>query len=329
MLMAFESHGNTCTETLITDCDTCRVPMVINDNEYMCEICGSTRAGVDQIEDTGPTGASAITLMSGDGRIQTFNASGPAEKSRADALIATLLCNQREYGARNGGKSAFPMGILTAVAARYADIQQQHEIRQHGQFIHRGEVRKEFIAWLLLDECGVQRYPLKSEIIADFMKLNSTGFSNGGTIMQKLVTMGLTTICEPCPPVRFAERYLDLLGLLTKEHVNFVIGIVDTSEQIHLCMNSHVPSKVVGAIRLLVVALDRRDITPEIIEAETENTKVNTYMKFYNAIVDHLSKFIWVFEEYGIGYPIFDTPRKAGRRCIKSATHAVKIIKLT
>jgi predicted RNA-binding Zn-ribbon protein involved in translation (DUF1610 family) len=302
------------TKIRATDCDDCGVPMEIKGHEYVCDMCGFTRAGADHIIGQGKAAASVVTLISGGGKIQTFNASGPVEKSRADTLEGYLMLKQADYAARNDGKLAFPLTIIGAVAARYADIQQQHEARGLGPFIHRGEVRKRFISALLRDECGIQRYPLKSEIIAEFMQLNSTGFSDGETIMQHLVTMGLTTICDPCPPVGFAERYLDFLQIRTAENVQFVVEIVEVSKLIHLCMSSHMPSKIVGAIRLLIVSLGRDDITPEMIEQATERTKVNTYMKFYNSVVERLPMFIHVFENNGIPYPIIKPPKKTVKR---------------
>jgi hypothetical protein len=56
------------------------------------------------------------------------------------------------------------------------------------------------------------------------------------------------------------------------------------------------------------------DITPEMIEQATERTKVNTYMKFYNAVVERLSMFIHVFENNGIPYPIIKPPKKTIKR---------------
>ena len=62
-----------------TDCDDCGVPMEIKGHEYVCDVCGFTRGGADHIIGQGKASASVVTLISGGGKIQTFNASGPVE----------------------------------------------------------------------------------------------------------------------------------------------------------------------------------------------------------------------------------------------------------
>lgn len=299
-----------------SDCEYCLIPMDLKGNEYICPTCGFVRAGADQLDGQGEVGASSVTLVSASGKLQTFNNSGSVERVRADAIEVYLLQKQRDYAARNGDSLAFPSAIITAVATRYAEIQQQHNTGGHGVFIHRGGVRNKILAALLRDECNIARYPRKPEVIADFMQLNSNGFSEGESILQSLVTKGITTLAEPCGAEQHAQRYCGLLGIASPDNIQFVTDIVVQSEEINLGMNSHHSSKIAGALRLLVVSIGRTDITTDAIEAVTDNTKTNTYMKFYNLVVDNLSKFVYVYRRSGIPYPadLQIIKRNAGRK---------------
>lgn len=296
-----------------TDCDDCGVPMVLDRNCYICNKCGAVKDGADQLEHSAPTVASAVSLLSGNGKLQIFNASGSADKSRADAIEISLLCNQRDYAAKNGGRIAFPHQILSAVATRFAEIQRQHVAEGYGPFIHRGDVRRCFIAALLRDECGHQQYAVKTDTIAEFMQLNTAGFSDGDAILLDLVEKGLTTMYDSCPTVKYVEKYLEFLEIKERRYVNFVIDIVEISETIKLCMSSHIQSKIVGAISLLVSCIDRPDITSKRIERDTDNTKENTFKKFHTAVIENLSMFIDAFDAHEIEYPTLPPRKKATR----------------
>jgi hypothetical protein len=162
--------------------------MSIDGNEYVCNMCGFVRSGADQLEDKGATASSAVTIISGTGKLQTFNTSGSSEKSRTDSIEAILLECQRNYAAAHENRMAIPRSVIAAVAARYAEIQSLHASTGHGAFIRRGDVRKKVLAALIRDECDAQNRASKPEVIAQFMQLKSTGFSEGRGILQQLST---------------------------------------------------------------------------------------------------------------------------------------------
>jgi transcription initiation factor TFIIIB Brf1 subunit/transcription initiation factor TFIIB len=291
-------------------CDECGITMHMAEYEYICPNCGITKGGAETTGDFEPSSAGSIKMSSMGGRRRTFNISTSSHQAQQRAVRTQLHIAMRNYQNKYSAQ-AFPLGIIDAVVSAYNDIQQNiiEETSTDGKietkkFVRRGPIKNEILAALIKSECIRSGISRKNETIATFMDLSSGGFSRGENELQAMAAQGIITLAVEDCVIGFTNRYLNKLGIDDQKNIDFVIDIVRFSDFINLSMSSQESSKVVGAIWLLIVSM-KLNITSTQLEIASDNTKKNTFMKFYKALIDSIDTFTPIFREYKIPRPEF------------------------
>lgn len=301
---------STTTEQATTDrhnyCETCGVPMVPMAScsaEYKCTKCGriaecDTNGNTEHEDNSG----GGIRLARG-GRNRYYNVGGNYSSVQRKTILDQLMRNNEIYPAK------LPVSVLEVVATRYNQMQSlrvdDHDaaIPALKKFVKRGNVKDECLAALLYFECISSGITRKKKDIATFMRLPTSGFSHGESIVRDLHAEGKLSFPIPDEDSRgFADRYLEALGLEVPWYGEFVAKLVDISEAHRIGLNSQISSKVVGAIWYLNEH-QRLGLTVQSIEKGTDNTKKNTFMKFYNIIKARQDVFKPIIDGYPAAKP--------------------------
>ena len=162
---------------------------------------------------------------------------------------------------------------------------------QEKKFVKRGSIKDEVLAAILYYECIAAGTARKKRDIAALMRLPTFGFSKGEHILRDLRAKGQIDIDMDNEPISsFVDRYMEALGLEDQRYKDFIEKIVVLSEERKIGMNSQISSKIVGAIYLLITTKGL-PITIHALEKATDNTKKNTFTKFYNAIKANMDIF--------------------------------------
>lgn len=280
-------HANYCP-----DCpDTL---MIACFNEYKCPEC-------QRVDSADINGADIKTLM-GANTLRRFR--GPQEYARAQKEV--IMRQLRDNNSNT--QSPFPMDILDESASIYNTIQKLMEpvydntgkIVTERKFVHRSDIKDQLLAALIYFVCidrGVYR---KKKDIANFMKLQTGGFSAGENIIRTLHAEKKITLKIGDEPLKgFADRYFGALGIDNDNYIQFVVDLVARAEGINIGVNSLPSSKIVGAMWILITSLGLK-ITASQLETAGDNTKKNTFIKFCKEVQKNISQFNCVFAKYKI-----------------------------
>ncbi len=288
-------------ETRYNYCPECRSPMELSANEYKCQYCGFMRSN-DLDTDKTSSGAACGTLRTGNGAVYYFNGEYP--KTQHKMVLCDLIKLHKAYTG-----PAIPNCALVATADQYNLIQRDvidyeyddvGNVQRTKKFVHRGNIKDEVLATILYYECiraGCIRHKVE---IAKFMNLSIEGFARGEDIIRTLIEKGNISLPIEVEPVReYAERYMSALSITNDSYIDFIVDLVQVSEKYRLGMSSHLSSKVVGAIWIIIQRCGHT-ITWKELESATGNTKKNTFMKFYKLVYSNLGVFTEVFARYNI-----------------------------
>lgn len=288
-------------------CPDCKIPMILSGSEYQCTECGR----VQQFSGDGPKNhddivSGSIRITTGANKGRFYNITGDYTKTQMKTILEQLLQNQSNYTGM-----AFQINVLTAAARQYNliqkyitedDIDDNGKVRGQKKFVRRGNIKDETLAGLIYFEGIREKLVRKKRDIAIFMKLPTYGFSRGEDILRNLHAEGKLDIPVDEEPIEgYVDRYMDALSLENSEYSKFVIDLVEESEKRKIGMNSQLSSKIVGAIWILINKCNLR-ITPQRLEQATDNTKRNTFTKFYNLTLNNIEIFKHVFIRHGIPY---------------------------
>lgn len=259
-------------------CPDCKIPMTVDSTSYICDQCGLI---TDTVEiDTSSFDASVGKSRGGKGK----QYHKPTEYAKTQ--IATIMA-QLTQCANNYKGPPIPRDILHRVALEYNKLQQIRFDNPDGsktKFVRRGDIKNEILTALLASECAKSGVARKEQEYAQFIGLSSNGFSRGSGILRELSADNFITLPEEVYTVdSIMNPYLERLGLDTDENRAFIRRIIEASYEHVVAMDSHLNSKVVACIRLIIVK-NKLDIKDSTLEQATGNTKKNTYMKFYNAV---------------------------------------------
>jgi hypothetical protein len=289
--LAYDAVGSPRTN-YCPDCpDT---PMMNCITEYKCPLCS-------RVESADVNGADIKTLM-GANTLSRFRSQGEYARTQKEVIMKQL----RENNAI--ATSKFPMDILEEVAVQYNNIQKLTEavydldgrVVCERKFVHRSDIKDQLLA-ALIHFVGVERgiYRKKKDI-ASFMKLQTNGFSTGENILRTLQAEGKIKIVIGDEPIEgFAHRYLDALDIDNENYVGFISEIVKTAENRKIGVNSLPSSKVVGVIWILNTQL-KLNITTDQLERAGDNTKKNTFIKFYKEVFKNIGLFSHLFKKYKV-----------------------------
>ena len=275
-------------------------PMQLSMNEYKCHLCGRT-------ENADISGVDIKTLMGANTLGRFRNAEGYV-KTQREAIVKLLKGNNESYP---GDK--FSLELLEEVAGHYNTIQnlveevydEDGKVVGTKKFVRRSNIKDEVLAHLIYIACVNHGDVRKKKDIAAFMKLQTNGFSSGEKIINNLFAEGKINIDIGDEPASgFAARYLESLGLCNSasDYIKFIADIIHTAESKNIGVNSITSSKVVGTIWLLNVQLGL-GIKVDQLERAGDNTKKNTFIKFYNEVVKNIKLFAHTFRKYNIPLP--------------------------
>jgi transcription initiation factor TFIIIB Brf1 subunit/transcription initiation factor TFIIB len=192
---------------------------------------------------------------------------------------------------------------LTTVVNQYNDIQVKYtEVNIDKKFVHRAAIKDEILAGLIKFECikcGIAR---KNKDIAMFMRLATSGFAKGENMLRELHAQGIIDIpINEDPIVGYLPRYLEALNISNERYYDFVAELVDYSESIYMGYRSQISSKIVGAL-WIIIRKEKLAITDKELEKAADNTKKNTFVKFYDLVMSNIDVFVDIFNKYEIPY---------------------------
>lgn len=262
-------------------CPDCDIPMALGVNEYSCAGCG--RSIEWQAEGRNIVATNVC-------RKRFYGIAVDPARAQKKAILEQLTTYNNEW---KGNK--FPPSILCAAADQYIAIQKSitkditdpetGQIQQK-KFVHRKGIKDEILASLVYFESIRMGIVRKKKDIAIFMRLQVDGFARGENILRDLHAEGKIELPVNDEPVEgYVDRYLEILNLgdASGPYGKFIIDIVEESERRNICMSSQLSSKIVGAI-WIAIRCNKLPITSAQLERATDNTKKNTFMKFYKAV---------------------------------------------
>lgn len=274
-------------------CDDCGTPMQRGATEYTCNDCGR----IDhQVVELGPSPAvqmANIRISTGVKKGKFYNITGDYSVTQLKAIERQLNQNNAAY---KGNK--FSKDVLSKAALGYNAIQQLIIVDdgESRKFVRRGAVKDEVLAALVYYESVRAGSSRKKKDIATMMKLVANGFSKGDDILRTLAAEGKVDLPIDKEPVEdYVDRYLELLGRENAVQRTFIIDLVNKSEELSLGMQSQISSKIVGAIWILNVQANL-GISIDELEKAADNTKKNTFMKFYKVVFDNMRFFAPIFD---------------------------------
>jgi len=285
-------------------CDDCNIPMIHNASEYQCGQCNQSKPFYDMFKDYSDTSNRSIRITTGTNKGRFYNITNDYSKTQMKSIMDQLNQKQSEYSG-----PAFPHNILLAAAVKYNEIQKfitEDSIDEHGnvcgqkKFVRRGNIRDETLAGLIYFEGIREHLVRKKRDVAEFMKLHTCGFSRGEDILRSLHAEGKIDIPVDEEPIDgYIDRYMEALNLDKPSYVGFVTDIVNLSEQRKVGMSSQLSSKIVGAIWILIQRC-KLGISSDKLEKATDNTKRNTFIKFYNVVNTNIKLFVGIFNKYNV-----------------------------
>ncbi len=287
-------------------CAECNTPMEISGCEYYCTICCITKtaesgAGFKDLEDIV---SAPLRVTTGANRGRFYNATADYTKTQRKVILEQLLALQKHHTGPN-----IPTNILMSVATRYNNIQKlitedefdiDGNVSGQKKFVRRSTIKDEILGTLIHFECLRESVIRKKKDIAIFMGLSTHGFARGEDILRNLHAEGKIDLpSDEESVIGYVEKYMETLDLNDDNYNAFVIDLVKESERKNIGMSSQISSKIVGAIWILVNKKGLR-ITAQMLEKATDNTKKNTFVKFYNVVFVNMRIFGPIFVKYGI-----------------------------
>ena len=286
-------------------CPNCKIVMELSSSEYQCRACGLTKANeFDMCKDHHETITSSIRITTGSNKGRFYNINGDYTKTQRKMVLDQLMQLATHYPG-----PAFPLNILNAVANQYNHIQrliteddldENGNVRGQKKFVRRGNIKDEVLAGLIYFECIREKLVRKKKDIAAFMKLTTNGFARGEDILRTLEAEGKLDIPVDDEPIEgFVDRYMCALDIENPTYSQFVIDLVQRSEDKNIGMNSQISSKIVGAIWILIQR-KKLGISAQALERAADNTKKNTFAKFSNMVMNNMGVFKDIFTTHGI-----------------------------
>ena len=285
-------------------CPECDIPMEIISADYQCAVCGFTMYNAHETaRDHSETTSSTIRIATGAYRGRFYNMSCDYAKTQYKMILTLMQCHARKYTG-----PPFSPAIIRATADMYNHIQRYvkiEEVDENGtvcikKFVRRGSIKDEILAAILYFECVRDGIVRKKQHAAEFMGLTTSGFSRGENILRSLEAQGYIKIpVDANPTRRFAEMYMEKLEITRAQYIDFVIDLVEESENKKIAMSSQLSSKVVGAIWILITRR-KLAITAKALEAAADNTKKSTFVKFSNVVTANPEIFGHIFKRHGV-----------------------------
>ncbi len=286
-------------------CSDCQLPMELAGCEYSCPECGLTKFN-EPSTNKNDVAPATIRVSTGASRGRYYNVAGDYTKAQR-AVIYKQLTNQATLTQYKG--PAIPTNVLNSVATKYNILQKtvtEDELDECGiacgkkKFVRRSSNKDEILAALIYFECNIKNVVRKKGDVAMFMGLQSRGFSRGEELLRDLKDEGKIDFDLAEESTRsFVEKYMEALNLENPKYNQFVIDLVEESDKRMIGMGSQLSSKIVGAIWIVIVKC-KLAISDTMLEKAADNTKKNTFIKFYNIVLERINIFAHIFSKHGI-----------------------------
>lgn len=312
------------TDAEFADCDQCAVPMRPTMDGYECLQCGKLSRVVGGLSDCNSGANGLITIKGARGStMYTSNLDYSHVQLRA---IQNLLASLNEQFPHD----KIQQNVLSKTAAMYNEI--QNIVRKvttpdgkvvERKIVFRANLKSEVLGAIIhfmCYHCGVAR---QHSEITEFMQLGTPGISRGENLLRELANQKYITLPADIDPLPdFTTRFLEKLNLLDSSEVAnglnraadskcvtgmrykaFVEDLVTRANDLHISMDSLLPSKVVGAIYILVTK-SNLPVTCAQIETACDNVRKNTFMNFATKIEKFILRFVTIFEKHGVPHGI-------------------------
>lgn len=300
-----ETKVDTTEHIMYNYCPDCNLPMILSLSEYQCAQCGLTyKNEIDGVKNHDDTVNSSIRITTGANKGHFYNTNGDYTKTQRKNVIEYLLQRARAYEG-----PVFSPAILNAAANQYNYIQKyitEDEYDEMGvktgtkKFVRRSSIRDEILAGLIYFE-GIRAKTIrKKKDIALFMGLLTSGFARGEDKLRDLEAQGKIDIPVDEEPIEgYVDRYLEALNIVNDNYSAFITEIVNTAIECKLGIRCQLSSKIVGSIWILITKC-KLNISVQTLEAAADNTKKNTFMKFYKIVFDNFATFAPIFAKYKV-----------------------------
>ncbi len=285
-------------------CPTCKTPMKLDaeTNECRCSTCGLMS---ESTTDTGVcTKSNSIRIVDSRGNTQSRYFAGDADYS--DTQRQTIVDELRTKNERYSGDK-LPAIIIEETANMYNSLQQL-EI-DGAKFVRRGKVKDEILAAIIYMKCLEQNIVKSKKDVAALMELPRNGFCRGDTNLRKLASRGYIKLVEKENVLdMFVDEYMKATKLSEDarcaQYRAFLIDLVKTADDKKISQGSQVPSKVVGAIWILLNAA-RHPLSKNVSQFESmcNNCKKNTFNKFCIEVMKRRDIFAAAFSANSIPIP--------------------------
>jgi hypothetical protein len=283
-------------------CVECSLPMELMSNEYHCKYCGLTRVNDSEL---GKSLADVTSnMVTGSAGTRYYSVTNDYTRTQYKMILDQLTAYEKQYTG-----SSIPKNVIEATAKAYNSIQREvtdtvydkeGNIKGDKAFVRRAAQKNRVLAAILYYECIRHKCFRKKREIANFMGLKTDGFAKGEDLIRDLVDSGQIDLHIDDETVEvFVDRFMDALNITNQQYYDFVVALVNKSEECNICMNSQLSSKVVGAIWVLIQKY-KLPITINELEKATNSTKKSTFTKFSNSVTADKSVFAGIFRQFGI-----------------------------
>lgn len=271
-------------------CASCHAIMTTAGMYYQCTNCGITVTN-DTLDEPGREASGGrIRITTGANKGRYRNVNNNYSQTQVKNIFDQLKQLQLHYSG-----AGISLDVLQAVATKYNSIQRLiKEFNADEKFVRRGDIKNDILAGLIYFECIRQIKPRKRSDIALFMGLPTQGFSRGENTLRDLAARKFFDIPECDHIVGYTERYFEALRIDNPKYDAFVIALVKRSTERNICVSSQIPSRVAGAIYIVITQCKLQTTVAEL-EVAADNTKKNTFMKFYNAVMNNWPEFADLF----------------------------------
>lgn len=283
----------------------CEEVMYIDINgHFVCSKCGCIKqnygdishshstATMEQIKITGPDAYKYRRLF--------FSGFSDYEKVQSKYVMDILLRMQNE-----SRLVKFSQSILNASR----DLCQK--VQKTG--VYRTKVLREILAACIYYSCIEIGITHKPSEIAEFMQLDTKGFSRGEGILRDLNSQGVISIkVNENPMNNYINRYFEILELDHK-YKPFIAEMVESATVNNVARNSIMNSKCVGSIWLLIQSLDL-NINANTIDKDC-NVRKNTFYRYCDEVAKCKRFFLPIYAKYDLEFK--NNKKTKGPRCSK------------
>ena len=286
-------------------CPTCQIPMQHTIAEFQCTKCYRKETYIsDHCNADECSYASSIRIGTGSKKGMFYNVSQDYSISQHNATTELLY----KYSIEWVGPPPIPKGVLSSAASSYNSIQSNvraarvnSDATESKNFVHRASIMNQILASLIFHESRAAGNAIPRAIIAKFMQLESSGFAKGDDIVRNAVSRGYIDLALDIDDTgSYVGRYLEALELEEDpSNSAFIEEIVAAADAEFIGSSSHLSSKIVGAL-LLLIRGRAYSISMEKLETNTDNIKRNTFMRFSKAVIDNIKIFKHIFRKYKV-----------------------------